>query len=452
MPAIETFASALAQLRTETIPDAARSKLHLHVVDAMGAWMAASRTPDGMALMAFRRRSGRNDDATSLLLDVATNCALARLSEVDDIHLASMTTPGSIVIPGALTIARSLPADPSDLVAAMAAGYEAMTRLGRVIGGPDILYRGIWPTYFSAPFGMAAVAARLLQLDANRTAHALALALTLAAPGVGHHNAPTTSRWFAIGNAARNGLTAALAAQSGFTSDLGLLDSGLFANVYGIAPDLSALTGGFGTDSMLAQVSFKPWCAARQTMAATEALRQLMSDGVAPDDMTEIRVAVLPPHLKMIDHGVVANDRASHLTSVQYQMALAAHRPDVVYDLRQTPSELAPELRSFMARIRVEADDALLASYPSAWPARLSVATMSGTYERSVVHVPGDPDRPFDWPRITDKFRNVVAPVLAREQADGMTRRIVESLGDRQSLMRLVDEVNQICRHALAGS
>jgi hypothetical protein len=56
----------------------------------------------------------------------------------------------------------------------------AMTRLGRVISGPDVLYRGIWPTYFSAPFGIAAVAARLRQLDANQTAHALALALTLA--------------------------------------------------------------------------------------------------------------------------------------------------------------------------------------------------------------------------------------------------------------------------------
>jgi hypothetical protein len=82
-------------------------------------------------------------------------------------------------------------------------------------------------------------------------------------------------------------------------------------------------------------------CAARQTMAATEALRQLMSSGV---------LSCFPPHLKMIDPGVVANDRASHLTSVQYQMALAAHRPHAVYDLRQSPSDLAPEMRSFMAR------------------------------------------------------------------------------------------------------
>src|SRR5437588_625310 len=101
---------------------------------------------------------------------------------------------------------------------------EAMTRLGRAVDGPAILYRGIWPTYFAAPFGMAAVAARLLDLDEEASAHALALALTLAAPTVGHHNAATTARWFAVGNAARNGLNAALAAQQGFTSDRKLLE------------------------------------------------------------------------------------------------------------------------------------------------------------------------------------------------------------------------------------
>ena len=53
------------------------------------------------------------------------------------------------------------------MIAAIIAGYEVMTRLGRAIDGPTILYRGIWPTYFAAPFGVAAVVARLLQLDAR---------------------------------------------------------------------------------------------------------------------------------------------------------------------------------------------------------------------------------------------------------------------------------------------
>ena len=80
-----------------------------------------------------------------------------------------MITPGAIVVPAALTIAASLPdmaAD--DLAAAIVAGYEAMIRLGAAIDGPSVLYRGIWPSYFAAPFGAAAVAARLMRSTTSR--------------------------------------------------------------------------------------------------------------------------------------------------------------------------------------------------------------------------------------------------------------------------------------------
>ena len=176
-----------------------RETLELHVVDTIGAWLASARTAEGAALLRWRK--ALRDVAPSPFgpahpprLDVATHCALARMSEIDDIHLASTTTPGAIVISGAIAAAAGLPsrdsaaaAAPGALAAAMIAGYEVMVRLGQAIDGAAILYRGIWPTYFTAPVGMAAVAARLLGLDARRVAHALALALTRAAPGVGHH-------------------------------------------------------------------------------------------------------------------------------------------------------------------------------------------------------------------------------------------------------------------------
>ena len=68
-------------------------------------------------------------------------------------------------------------------------------------------------------------------------------------------------------------------------------------------------------------------------MAATQALKEILAEGVEPQSIARIGVAVLPPHLKMIDHGVTAGDRFSHLTSVQYQMAVAALAPDLAYGL-----------------------------------------------------------------------------------------------------------------------
>src|SRR4029079_389243 len=134
--------TALEQLGTfvATIApgEPARAAVRLHVADTIGAWIAACGTAEGRALLAFRK------DADGLGDRVAINVALARLSEIDDIHLAAMITPGSIIVPAALTIAGSLPdVGPDDLTAAIAAGYEAMIRLGLAIGGPGGVLRGI---------------------------------------------------------------------------------------------------------------------------------------------------------------------------------------------------------------------------------------------------------------------------------------------------------------------
>jgi 2-methylcitrate dehydratase PrpD len=450
MSALERLAGAIAgcEARSESV----REAIEMHLVDTVGAWTASTWTAEGLALLQFRaamRASGQAGDDPAL--DLATRCALTRLSEIDDIHLASMVTPSAVIIPGALTLAQTMPAATADdVMGAILAGIEAMTRLGRAIDGPTILYRGVWPTYFAAPFGIAAAAARLFKLDEQATANALALALTLAAPGVGHHNAATTARWFALGHAARNGLVAALAARQGFTSDCSLVEGQFLPAVYGVMPDLAALTDGLGERVALTEVSFKPWCAARQTMAATQALKEIIEGGIAPASMGEITVYVLPPHVKMIDHGVVVGDRASHLTSVQYCMAVAALAPEQAFDLQQAPLQLPPAVRTFMAKIKVEADDGLLADYPRSWPARVRVAAAgSAQHERMVTHVPGDPARAFDRARVHEKFLGFVAPALGPEEAERMLARC-RTAPAAGEFAPLLDAIEQTCSDALA--
>jgi 2-methylcitrate dehydratase PrpD len=426
---------------------AVRELVELHLIDTVGAWIASASTAEGRSLLRFRatmQTSGQSDTG----LDLSTRCALTRMSEIDDIHLPSMTTPGSIVIPAALTLAGTTPAATTDdVTAAILAGYEAMTRLGRAIDGPSVLYRGIWPTYFTAPFGVAAVAARLLKLDEKQAANALALALTSAAPGVGHHNAATTSRWFAVGNAARNGLSAALAAQQGFTSDLKLADGNFLSGIYGLKPDIAALTDGLDEANALAEVSYKPWCAARQTMAATQALKEIIKSGINPADVSEITASVLPPHLKMIDHGVVAGDRASHLTSLQYCMAVAALAPDMAFDVQQSPPELPLAISDFMEKIRIEADEGLLADYPRRWRARVRVVAGSRRREWQTNHVPGDPAEPFDRSRVREKLLRFITPAIGGDKAEQVLARCSDALA-RSEFTPLLAEIEDACSSA----
>jgi 2-methylcitrate dehydratase PrpD len=388
-----------------------RHAVALHLTDAVAAWIAGRRTAEGAALLAL--------PAEDLHGRALCHCACTRLSEIDDIHLASATTPGGVVVPAAVTVAAALGADGAALACATAAGYEAMVRLGRAIDGPAALYRGVWPTYFAAPFAVAATSARLLGLDASRSAHALGIALALAAPGVGRPGGSRTSRWLALGNACASGVRAALWARDGFTADLGLVDGEFLSSVYGVHPDASALTRSLGETNAVAETSFKPWCAARQTMAAAQAWIELFGEGVAPPDLREVRVGVPPPYLKMVNHGVTAGERLSHLTSLPYQLALAALAPDARFDVQQAPATISPTLRGFMEKVKVEPDKSLMAHYPETWPARVTVVTGEGTREKLVLHVPGDPRRPWGEAEVLEKFERYAERGLARAALDG---------------------------------
>jgi 2-methylcitrate dehydratase PrpD len=425
--------------------------LERHVVDTIGAWLASTRTQEGAALLRWRRAlrdaaPGAFAPAHPPRLDVATYCALARMSEIDDIHLASTTTPGAIVIPGAITIAATLPnRDPAALAAAMIAGYEVMVRVGQAIDGASILFRGIWPTYFTAPIGIAAVAARLLGLDARQTAHALALALTRASPGVGHHGAATTARWLALGQAAEAGLVAAFAARAGFTSDLALLDGGYLKRIYDINPDKAVLMAELGERFALTEVSLKPWCGARQTMAATQALIEILASGVPACSIAHLKAFVPPPHRAMIDHGATAGDRASFLTSLPYRMAVAAIAPQAAFEAGQAPAQVAEPIRAFMARIAIEPDDALLKDYPRHWPARVEAATLSGRHVRSVTHVPGDPARPYDGDAVHEKFRRFVEPAIGDAAAAAMLQQARGLINGQTIPAQFLKDIEQAC-------
>jgi 2-methylcitrate dehydratase PrpD len=298
------------------------------------------------------------------------------------------------------------------------------------------------PTYFTAPAAIAAVAARLLGLDAEKTAQALALALVRASPGVGTHNPATTARWLAIGLAAETGVVSALAAQAGFTSDLALLDGGFLPGIYGITIDPAALSAGPKEPPALTEVSFKPWCAARQTMAATQGLRQILAAGVPADGITRIKAFVPPPHHRMVDHGVAAGNRSSLLTSLPYCLAVAALDPEAAFTLAPPSGEVPPNIRAFMARIEVAPATELMANFPRQWPARVEVTTPAGRRECVVAHVPGDPQRPFDGAAVQEKFRRFAGPAVGAEVATRVLDRALGLLNGQTNAAQLMQDID----------
>src|SRR5262249_16761839 len=133
---------------------ALRERVELHLVDTVGALIASTRTIEGANLLRFRAAM-REREERAWALDLATRCALARLSEIDDIHLPSMMTPGAIVIPGALTLAGALPAGSARaLMPAILAAPDGMTRPLRARHRRPTIPRRCLPSSFRRPSGI----------------------------------------------------------------------------------------------------------------------------------------------------------------------------------------------------------------------------------------------------------------------------------------------------------
>src|SRR6185369_5018909 len=132
------FGAQVASVSYASIDAAAQTAACQRLRDALVAVAIGCHTPEGRLLDRYAGRWHGNG-ATCRLLTGA-----ARSTEVDDIDLPACTTVGSVVVPVAVTMAAARPnVGEGALLSAVVGGYEAMTRLGRAIGGATLLYRGV---------------------------------------------------------------------------------------------------------------------------------------------------------------------------------------------------------------------------------------------------------------------------------------------------------------------
>lgn len=408
---IGELASFVIGARASALPASERERLQLHCTDTAVAALAGACIPEGKALQ-------RLGDQGSLAGRIGRQAAATRLTEIDDIHLPSCVTPSAGVVPVALMLAAQTPdSDPDTIASAIWVGTEIATRTGAAIDGPRVLYRGIWPTYLAAPVAAAATAARLMGLDEIRTAHALSLAVMLIAGGVGRIHGAPSGRWFLYATAVAGGVAAAEAARADFRGDPEILDKDWLADTHGIALDRAKLTENLGGGSIYGALSMKPFCSAKQGIAAIEAFRAVLDRGVEPATIDKVRVRVPPHYAGMIATRAEPGARLSTLVSVAHQIGLAAVAPARLYEVDRSAPHLDAAVTEFAAKVEVAADPALESFYPHHWPAEVVVEAGGKVFAHRVVAATGDPEHPLDHAGVDDKARRVLEPLVGAARA-----------------------------------
>ena len=159
------------------------------------------------------------------------NAVMSDAAASDDSDLRNIVHAGTTLVASALAMTERTGASGGDVLAAIVLGYEAAGRIGEAIT-PGFRTRGFHGCLV-AIFGGAVAAGRLLQLDADHMAQAIALSATSIG---GLMSAANTSvaREYHAGLAAMLGVQAALAAQRGYKAEEGILETRRgFFEVYG---------------------------------------------------------------------------------------------------------------------------------------------------------------------------------------------------------------------------
>ena len=435
MNIIREWAAFVCRGSAASLPAAERAIQRRHVADTLLAAVAGNRTSEGRALRALFAQP-------TLAEAIGMQAAVIRHTEIDDIHLRSCTTPSSVAVPAALALARGLDDfEPDRVASAIWAGVELMTRLGAAVQGPRILYRGIWPTYLTAPLGVAAVAARMWRLSEDATAHALSLALMLSAGRSGRFHGKLPGRSLLLALAVTAGIRAAAGAQQGVGGDPNLLDGPWLRDAQGLDADLAALTARLGEGSVYREMSLKPFCSAKQAIAAVETLIALIDGGLSADTITHVRVRVPSPYARMIATKAEAGSRSSTIVSVAFQLGLAAERRQRLYDIERNEITQDAAVQKFAQLVKVVPDESLMEDFPACWPAEIEVHAGDQIFRRRVTTATGDPARPLDDAQLRQKAQRVLAQ-LGEPAATGPLMDIgLKGLDDKNSCKQLADAI-----------
>jgi 2-methylcitrate dehydratase PrpD len=185
------------------------------------------------------------------------NAISANLLDFDDTHLETIIHPAAPVAAPVLALAQARGFSGQAVLTAFILGVEVECRIGNAVS-PGHYARGWHITSTCGVFGAAAGCAKLLGLSAEQISNAIGIAASQSAGII--ENLPSAAKNVSVGNAARNGLFAALLAAEGYSASPRAIEGPLgWARAMGDAPDLGRLTGGLGQTWEIAKNTYKPY-------------------------------------------------------------------------------------------------------------------------------------------------------------------------------------------------
>jgi 2-methylcitrate dehydratase PrpD len=442
-----TLARYMVEARNQSLPAPVVRECKHRILDTLAAMVSGARLKPGEMAIRFVRSQGGVPEASVLATDIQTsaiNAALANgmfghADETDDFEPVTKAHPGCAVVPAALAMAERERRSGLELLKAVVLGYDLCCRFLMALG-PDLVratHRSAEGT--SATFGSAAAAAALARLDEKGTRYALSYAAQQVS-GIWSWARDTehVEKAFDFGGmGARNGVTAALMVQTGFTGVEDVLDGEHnMIEALSTDPKPQEMIAGLGSRFFVTETAIKTFSVGYPIQAPLDAFLTLRRAHDLNVNNVQRVVVRLPE-----DGARIVDDRSMPDVNCQYLIAVALLDGNVSFSASHSHERMGdPQVRAVKERVQLVADRTLMD--PDAPRSGLVEVTLRDGRKVShfTRHPPGTKENPLDAAGVNRKAYDLMAPVLGTQRTEALIKRVhaLEDLADVRDLRQFL--------------
>ena len=433
---IESLVEYMLATRKVSLPPEVIQKGKNHLLDSLAAVVSGSTLKPGKLGLQHARDQGARGECSVLgsnfktapIMAAFANGMSGHADETDDSN--SQLHPGCAIVPAALAMAEKEYSGGEALLRAVILGYDIGFRFHQAFAPRS--------TTFGATFGCAAAAGALAEFDALRTRYLISYAAQQASGSrawVGDDDHIEKAFDYAA-MPARNGVTAALLIQSGFTGNRDVLegDQGIIKTLAPCDPALilAELGQRFTITSCLVK-KYPVGSPMMETVDATLAL--LAKQAIAADQIESVAVRIPESGARTV------NNRHMPDVNVQFMVASILLAGKLTFEMAHDYARFEnPQVLALKEKVRLIGDEEMERS-GQRFQGLVEVTLRDGKVLREhVINCRGRPENPMSPEEVEKKAAWLLEPVLGKENTDRTIDSIrkIESLKDARNLTNLL--------------
>jgi 2-methylcitrate dehydratase PrpD len=447
-PVMIRLSTYMSEARTRALPEEVVEQAKYHILDTLASMVSGSDLPPGRAAIQFARSYGGEKIATvvgsNLLcgpIEAAlANGVLAQADETDDSHAPSLSHPGCAVVPAALAAGERFAIGGAQFLRAVALGYDVGPRISMTLGGQNFMNETHRDTHSLAEgFGAAAAAGCAANLNAQQMRWLLDYAAQQSS-GIAFWQRDTAhfEKAFVFGGmTARDGVTAALLVQSGWS---GVSDAFSGADNFLLASlpkaDPAGLVDKLGERYEVTRTNIKKWTVGSPIQAPLDALEALRKKHpFEADQVKQVTVRIAT------DEAAVVDNRDIPDICLQYMLAVMLLDKTASFKAAHDNARMRdPSVLRERAKIQLVPD----ADLEKLLPKRVAIVELTladGTrLTERVDAVRGTAQNPMGRDEVVAKARDLMSPILGAPASANLIDRIfaLESVKDIRELRPLL--------------